>query len=94
MDGREIELHSEVEKWFANLDEPSQDRAARVIDLLAEHGEKLRGPHSKSLGRGLFKLHFALRDEARRITYRFAPDGRIVLLTTFRKQRDKRAPRG
>lgn len=88
MAGREIELHPEVEEWFTSLDERSQDRAARAIDLLAEHGEQIRGPHSTALGAGLFELRFTLRDEARRITYRFAPDGRIVLLTTFRKQRD------
>jgi hypothetical protein len=30
----------------------------------------------------------ALASTARRITYRFTNDGRIVLLTTFRKQRN------
>ena len=44
-------------------------------------------PLSRSLGEGLFELRFALGPTARRITYRFTKDGRIVLLTTFRKQR-------
>ncbi len=35
---------------------------------------------------GLFELRFTLGPTARRITYRFK-DGRIILLTTFRKQR-------
>jgi hypothetical protein len=33
-------------------------------------------------------LRFTLGPTARRITYRFTKDGRIVLLTTFRKQRN------
>lgn len=37
--------------------------------------------------RWLFELRFALGVTARRVTYRFTGDGRIVLLTTFRKQR-------
>jgi putative component of toxin-antitoxin plasmid stabilization module len=45
-------------------------------------------PLSRSLGDSLFELRFALGPTARRITYRFTNDGRIVLLTTFRKQRN------
>ncbi|MCU1455663.1 MAG: addiction module toxin RelE [Acidimicrobiales bacterium] len=41
----------------------------------------------RALGDGLFELRFALGPTARRITYRFTKHGRIVLLTTFRKQR-------
>lgn len=44
-------------------------------------------PMSRSLGGGLFELRFTLGRTARRITYRFTGDGRIVLLTTFHKQR-------
>jgi putative component of toxin-antitoxin plasmid stabilization module len=44
-------------------------------------------PLSRSLGDGVFELRFALGPTARRITYRFTRDGRIILLTTFRKQR-------
>jgi len=39
-------------------------------------------------GEGLFELRFTLGPTARRITYRFTKDGRIILLTTFRKQRN------
>ncbi|MFV0460168.1 MAG: type II toxin-antitoxin system RelE/ParE family toxin [Actinomycetales bacterium] len=44
-------------------------------------------PWSRSLGDGLFELRFTLGPTARRITYRFTKDARIILLTTFRKQR-------
>jgi putative component of toxin-antitoxin plasmid stabilization module len=45
-------------------------------------------PLSRSLGDGLFELRFTLSPTARRITYRFTQDSRIILLTTFRKQRN------
>ena len=43
---------------------------------------------SRALGDGLFELRFSLGPTARRITYRFTTDNRIILLTTFRKQRN------
>jgi putative component of toxin-antitoxin plasmid stabilization module len=45
-------------------------------------------PLSRSLGDGLFELRFTLGTTTRRITYRFTKDNRIILLTTFRKQRN------
>ena len=47
-------------------------------------------PHAifRALGDGLFELRFALGPTARRITYRYTKDNRIILLTTFRKQRN------
>jgi len=80
---REVEVHDEVREWFVALHERPQDQVAKVIDQLGERGEQLRMPHSRALGDGLFELRINLRDEQRRIMYRFARDGRIVLLTTF-----------
>lgn len=84
----EIELHDEVVEWLASLDEAEWDRTMVVIDRLAELGSAARMPFSRSLGEGLFELRFTLGPTARRITYRFTKDGRIILLTTFRKQRN------
>ena len=53
-----------------------------------KQADRARMPLSRSLDGGLFELRFSLGSTARRITYRFASDGRIVLLTTFRRQRD------
>ena len=63
------------------------DRVVVIVDRLATLGSAARMPLSRSLGDGLFELRFSLGATARRITYRFTQDGRIVLLTTFRKQR-------
>jgi putative component of toxin-antitoxin plasmid stabilization module len=46
-----------------------------------------RMPFSKAVGDGLFELRFELGPTSRRITCRFTKDNRIILLTTFRKQR-------
>lgn len=73
---------------MAALDDAEWDRTVVVIDRLIALGSSARMPLSRSLGDGLFELRFALGPTARRITYRFTKDGRIILLTTFRKQRN------
>lgn len=50
-------------------------------------------PFSRAVGDGLFEVRFALGPTARRITYPFTNDNRIILLTTFRKQRNNDVPR-
>lgn len=82
-----VELEPEVEKWLDELTPTEFAVALAHIDRLAERGNQLRMPASRSLGQGLFELRFDLRRSARRITYFFAADRRIVLLTVFRKQR-------
>ena len=73
---------------MVSLDAAEWDRSVVVIDRIAALGSSARMPLSKSLGDGLFELRFALGPTARRITYRFTKDGRLILLTTFRKQRN------
>lgn len=83
----ETELHDEVAQWLSGLDDDEWDRSMVVIDRLSGLGPAARMPLSRALGDGLFELRFALGPTARRITYRFTRDGRIIMLTTFRKQR-------
>ena len=84
----EVELHDEVLDWIEELNEVEWQRTSVIVDRLAALGAAARMPLSRSLGDGLFELRFTLGPTARRITYRFTKDGRIVLLTTFRKQRN------
>ena len=86
--GVEVEAHDEVVEWLSGLSSTEWNRVAVVIDRLAQLAQRARMPLSRSLGDGLFELRFSLGPTARRITYRFTSDGRIVLLTTFHKQRD------
>ncbi len=84
----ELELHDEVVEWMDTLDTTEWNRTVVVIDRLVALGSSARMPLSRSLGDRLFELRFTLGPTARRITYRFTKDGRIILLTTFRKQRN------
>ena len=84
----DVELHDEIVDWMDLLNDDEWDRTVVVIDRLATLGSSARMPLSRSLGEGLFELRFTLGPTTRRITYRFTKDGRIVLLTTFRKQRN------
>jgi putative component of toxin-antitoxin plasmid stabilization module len=84
----DIELHDEVAAWMLDLVDSEWDRTVVVVDRLASLASLARMPFSRSLGDGLFELRFALGPTARRITYRFTASGQIVLLTTFRKQRN------
>jgi putative component of toxin-antitoxin plasmid stabilization module len=81
-------LLDEIVGWLDTLSDAEHDRVVVLVDRLADLGSRARMPFSRSLGQGLFELRFTLGPTARRITYRFTKDGRIVLLTTFRKQRN------
>jgi len=82
-----IEAEDEVDEWLLKLSARDAARARLYLELLAEQGSALSMPYVRSLGGGLRELRFHLRDEQRRIIFWIAPDRRIVLLTTFRKQR-------
>jgi hypothetical protein len=82
-----IELEPEVEEWLATLLLSEFATVAFHVDRLSERGASLRMPHSRSLGKGLFELRFDLGRVAQRLTFFFAGERRVVLLTAFRKQR-------
>jgi hypothetical protein len=83
----EVELEPEVEDWLEALSVHDFAVTLAHIERLVEQGNLLRMPASRSLGDRLFELRFDLARISWRITYWFAPDRRIVLLTVFRKQR-------
>ena len=55
--------------------------------MLAQKGTELGGPWSDHLEGAVWELRIRLRDVAARVTYWCTPDGKIVLLTVFRKTR-------
>jgi hypothetical protein len=83
----EIELSDEVERWYLSLQVRDRAFADRALDRLAELGPVLSMPHSRLLGGGLRELRFTCQSVARRVTYYFDPDRKVITLTTFRKQR-------
>lgn len=84
----EVELHDEVVEWLDTLTDREWERVVVIVDRLVDLGSQARMPLSRSLGEELFESRFTLGPTARRITYRFTKDGRVILLTTFRKQRN------
>ena len=57
-----------------------------MIKLAEEGGNRLRGPHSKALGNGLYEL----RGKQVRIFYVFGPGRRVItLLNGIIKKRDR-----
>jgi hypothetical protein len=80
-------LEPEVEDWLQGLRPGEFAVAAFHLDRLAAVGSELRMPHSRPLGGGLFELRFDMGGVAWRVTYWFAPQGRAVMLTVFRKRR-------
>ena len=83
----EVELEPEVAAWLDTITVNDFAMVLPHIERLAERGNALRMPATRSLGDGLFELRFDLNRTAMRIPFFFATDRRIVLLTVFRKQR-------
>ena len=82
-----FELEPEVRDWLDSLSDSDYKRADEVCGLLAEKGTELGGPWSDHLEGPVWELRLRLRDVAARVTYWCTSDGRIVLLTVFRKTR-------
>ncbi len=85
-----VVLSPEVADWYRSLRPADRRLADKMIEKLRNLGNRLRMPHSRPLGNGIFELRFSIQRAAvaQRITYTFQPPQRIIALTTFRKTRD------
>ena len=81
-----VEAEGEVTEWLLALPARTFGHVRFYIDLLADQGVALDEPYTRQL-RG--KLRFHVEREQVRITYFNAPGRRIVLLTVFRKSRQR-----
>lgn len=84
-----IEVEPEVRQWLELLPDQQYDKVERAADMLAAQPTMLGEPYSRHLGGGLRELRFVMDGNAVRITYWLAPGQRIVLLTVFRKTRQR-----
>ncbi|MFJ7190350.1 type II toxin-antitoxin system RelE/ParE family toxin [Streptomyces bacillaris] len=82
-----IEVEPEVRDWQELLPEKHYMKVEEYAGLLASMGTSAPMPFSRPLRDGVYELRPTLGGEATRITYWFASDRRIVLLTVFRKTR-------
>lgn len=74
----------EIEHFIETLEKPTISKVMRMVDLLGEFGHRLKMPHSKHLGGGLFELRVRGTQEVR-IIYTFHRD-RAMLLHGFLKK--------
>lgn len=77
---------SPVEDFIRGLEKKMQSKALATIDLLAEYGNQLREPYSKSMGDGLFELRIKFSSDISRIFYFFIVDNKIILTNGFIKK--------
>jgi phage-related protein len=86
-----IEIEPEVRLWLMNLSASDYDAADHAAVRLAENPTILDEPHARHLGGGVRELRFSIghNRDAIRISYWLAPGRRIVLLTVFRKTRQR-----
>lgn len=85
----QIEIEPEVRQWLELLSDQHYDKAERAADMLAAQPTTLGEPFCRHLGGKLRELRFILDGNAVRITYWLAPERRLVLLTVFRKTRQR-----
>jgi hypothetical protein len=83
----DFELEPEVRDWLDSLSDSDFKRVDEVCGMLAENGTELGGPWSDHLEGAVWELRMRLRGIAARVTYWCTPEGKIVLLTVFRKVR-------
>lgn len=84
-----VELEPEVVRWLEGLTDEEFGHVAFYIDLLEEQGVQLAEPYSRQLFGKLRELRFFLGRERIRVSYFIASGRRIVLLTVFRKTRQR-----
>lgn len=74
----------ELEHFIETLEKPTISKVMRMVDSLEELGHRLRMPHSKHIGGGLFELRVRGTQEVR-IMYVFHR-GTAVLIHGFLKK--------
>ena len=72
----------EIESWPVDV----LADYARLLELLAEHGPRLRLPHSRAFGEGLFELRPRGRSVIGRAFYCFLIGRRVIVLHAFIKK--------
>lgn len=82
-----VELEPEVREWLKQLPVEQFATVAFYVDLLSEEGPLLGEPYTRQLDGKLRELRFHLDRQSVRVTYWIASGRRIVLLTTFVKNR-------
>jgi hypothetical protein len=92
-----VEVEPEVRSWLAGLSDRDFGRCDFLAGLLADQAETLAEPYTRHLGGKVRELRFHLLAEQTRVTYWLEPGRRVIRLTVFRKnpqRRDRRSQPG
>ncbi|WP_228798854.1 type II toxin-antitoxin system RelE/ParE family toxin [Nocardia cyriacigeorgica] len=89
MDMFDIEVEPEVRAWLESLSDEHYGRAMYRAEMLAESAGTLGEPYSRHLDGKVRELRFSLDGRPVRITYWWAPQRRVILLTVFYKTRQR-----
>jgi hypothetical protein len=84
-----VEAEREVTEWLLALPGGTFGHVRFYVDLLAEQGVALDEPYTRQMRGKLRELRFHVEREQIRIVYFIASRRRIVLLTVFRKTRQR-----
>jgi phage-related protein len=84
-----VHVEQEVDNWLMTLPKRQFDKVRVFIDLLAEQGPLLDEPYTRQLAAKLRELRISLGHDSWRITYFISTGRRIVLMTVFRKTRQR-----
>lgn len=75
-----------AQQFLDSLDTKMRAKALYSLAILEEFGNRLREPHSKALGDGLFELRVKFAGDISRIFYFFVVDNKIILTSGFVKK--------
>ena len=84
-----VAVEPEVERWLSRLGDEDFGQAQFYVDLLEREGVALGEPYTRQLRGNLRELRFYIGRERYRITYYIAKGRRIILLTVFKKSRQR-----
>ena len=84
-----VELELEVDGWLSRLGDHDFGQAQFYVDLLEREGVALGEPYTRQLRGKLRELRFYIGRERYRISYYIATGRRIILLTIFKKSKQR-----
>lgn len=78
-----------AEEFILSLDTKMRSKIFRELELLEIFGNKLREPHSKALGDGIYEIRAKVASDITRVLYFFAVGQKIILTNGFVKKTQK-----
>ncbi|KOY61601.1 type II toxin-antitoxin system RelE/ParE family toxin [Photorhabdus heterorhabditis] len=84
-----IELYDGVEDAILNMPPRIQARMLKLLELIEEHGANLGEPHTKSMGKGLFKIRAKAQEGLGRGLFCYLQGSNIIVLHAFIKKNQK-----